>query len=160
MTYDHAAALDLLTRLAQALRLWAITLVGWLAEATGLREMRLLWRGELRQLRRETRELLCLRVRLSVAMGACVVRRRERTPRWRRDLAACGRRRMQRVVLGRLRVRTLAQCRAVLGDVERHVARACARLAAGYRIAWTYARPAGDATPMVVGVAPSIADSS
>lgn len=161
MTHDHAALLDLLTRLAQALRLWTITLVGWLAEATGLRGVRVAWRSELRALRRETRELSCLRVGLAVAMGVCVGRWRGRPPRWRRDVTWGGRRRLQRFVLGRIRLRTLDDLRAVLDDVETHVARACARFATGFdgRV-YVHARAMSDAAPMAAGVAPRIADSS
>lgn len=161
MTHDHAATLDLLTRLAQALRLWAITLVGWLAAATGSRDLRLLWREELRALRRETRELLCLRVGLAVSMGRCVVRRRRKLALWRGDLVFGGRRRQQRFVLGRLRLRTLDELRAVLDDVDAAVARACARFVAGFgRLMYRHARAGSDAAPVSAPVAPRFADSS
>lgn len=112
----------------QSLRLLAVQLLAWWAEATGDRGARLHLQRELRLLRRHTRLVLCLGV-------AARMRFPERARETPRPFGSPGRYRyrhyrvrLARVLTRGLRLRTLDDMRAALDAYDATVARLLARV--------------------------------
>lgn len=114
------------TAYARSLRLWVLELVAWMATVTQWRGLRLKVREDLRHLRSEIRFLLATRVAIDMRAGRL-------KPRWRGysrnnpafDRALPRRRFLRHAVRG-VRLRSFADVRRVLDNLDAHVAR-CAR---------------------------------
>ena len=118
---------------AQSLRLWLLEIAVWLVEAIGFREGRKALNKHRLEARRELRELIflmmCQRMRF---------RKTERRKRWLRPPStpagfryAHRRLDMMRLYTRGVALRTFAQMRKALDDLERIVARAIARVPKG-----------------------------
>jgi hypothetical protein len=118
---------------AQSLRLWLMEVVAWMVEAIGFREGRKALHDMRIEARSELRELIflmmCQRMRF---------RKTEKSRRWMRPPSAprgfrYAHRRldMVRLYTRGIALRTFAQMRRVLDDLERIVARAIARVPKG-----------------------------
>lgn len=112
----------------QSLRLWVMRLVAWLAAVSGSREMRLMAREDLRQVRSELRFLLVTRVALDLEAGAFAPPM-HRNSRNRPDIhQALSRRRFMRHALRGIVIRTLHDARRMLDRIGTYVARVAKNL--------------------------------
>lgn len=121
-----AALFQAWTTHLRSLRLWVMELVVWMAAVTHRREMRLLAREDLRHLRREIRWLIVTRLAVAVRQGLIVPKQQRSRAGLRDEDRFLSRRRFMRFAMRRVRLRTLGQCRRVLGRLEA-VALRCAR---------------------------------
>lgn len=119
------------TTCLQALRLWMMQLVVWLAAVSGSREMRLMAQEDLRQLRREVRLLLVTRMAIALQAGTFA------PPQYRKiritpaiDLSL-SHRRFNRCALRGIRLRTFADAKRVLDNIDAYVARVARNLRNG-----------------------------
>jgi hypothetical protein len=133
-----------LTAAARALRLWVVELVAWWVMTFGDRQARIALQHDVIEARRETRELVFMAM---VARMTFQKRKRGwmRPPSARRGFRYAFRSlRVQRIYTRGLRLKTLKDIRRVLGDLDRIVARAIARV------------PKHVATGRLVAVAPPV----
>ena len=135
----------------QSLRLWVMQLVAWLAAVTGDREMRILARNNLRQVRKEVRFLLTARLGIECREGRIKpkpIRFGGKNPEIDRHIS---RRRFVRFTLRGVCLRTLSDCKHVLDHVEACIARCAFRLVSG--VAERPLRRSGGAHVAVTGIA-------
>ena len=126
MTAAPPTLLERWTDCALSLRLWVMSFVAWAAAALQRRDLRVLVREDLRDLRREIRFLIVTRLAIAVQAGALDPVKR-RFGRNNPDIdRAFSRRRFMRYALRGVRLETLTQCRRVLDQLET-VALRCAR---------------------------------
>ena len=141
----------------QSLRLWVMQLVAWLATATGSRDMRLMARRDLRELRKEIRFLFTARFGIDYREGRLKpkpIRFGGKNPDIDRRIP---RRRFVRFSLRGVCLETLADCKRVLDHVEAWIARCARQLVQG--VAERPLRRSGDAPVAVTGVAGERADA-
>ena len=115
----------------QSLRLWVMQLVAWLATATGSRDMRLMARRDLRELRKEIRFLFTARFGIDYREGRLKpkpIRFGGKNPDIDRRIP---RRRFVRFSLRGVCLETLADCKRVLDHVEACIARCARKLVRG-----------------------------
>ena len=135
----------------QSLRLWVMQLVAWLATVTGDREMRLMARRDVRELRREFRFLLTARLGIECREGRIrpkPIRFGGKNPEIDRHIS---KRRFVRFSLRGVCLRTLADCKRVLDHVEACIARCARKLVNG--VAERALRRSGAAPAAVSSVA-------
>ena len=115
----------------QSLRLWVMQLVAWLAAVSQDRDMRLMARSDLRELRKEIRFLLAARLGIECRAGRlrpAPIRFGGRNPDIDRHIS---KRRFMRFTLRGVRLRTLKACKRVLDHVEACIARCARKLVRG-----------------------------
>jgi hypothetical protein len=119
-----------LTAWAQSMKLWLMEVVAWMVEAIGFREGRIALNKHRVETRRELRELIflmmCARMRF---------RKADRRQRWMRPPSAprgvryrCRRIDMVRLYTRGIALKSFAEMRRALDDLDRIVARAIARV--------------------------------
>jgi len=141
----------------QSLRLWVMQLVAWLATATGSRDMRLMARRDLRELRKEIRFLFTARFGIDYREGRLrpkPIRFGGKNPDIDRRIP---RRRFVRFSLRGVCLETLADCKRVLDHVETWIARCERQLVQG--VAERALRRSDDAPVAVTGFVGARADA-
>ncbi len=117
------------TDYAQSLRLWVVEFMIWLAAVTQWRDLRLLVRSDLRFLRREVRDVLV--ARMAVVCHKDRPHHGRGKAHWQESSST--RRRFRRYVLRGVVLRTFADAKRVLDELEIHVASCIANFRAGMK---------------------------
>jgi hypothetical protein len=108
---------------ARSLRLWALSFIAWLAEITDCRELRVFVRQELRTLRHDVRAVLVTHLAIEVDQQRVLPKAHKRPRRAHVREYTINLRRFYRFVLRGIRLRSFADARRALDNLEAFVAR-------------------------------------
>jgi hypothetical protein len=136
---------------ARSLRLWVLSFIAWLAEITQCRDLRLFMRQELRDLRHDARAVLVMHLAIEVDQQRVVPKAHTRPRRAHVREYTLSLRRFYRFVLRGIRLRSFADARRVLDNLEAYVARCAANYLEGMARRRARSRPSasGTAGPVV-----------
>jgi hypothetical protein len=139
------------TDYARSLRLWVMSFIAWLAGITDCRELRLHVRQELRALRHDVRAVLVMHLAIEVDQQRVAPQahrgpRRAHVREYKLSL-----RRFYRFVLRGIRLRSFADARRVLDNLDAYVARCAENYLEGMARRRAKSRPSasGTAGPIV-----------
>jgi hypothetical protein len=136
---------------ARSLRFWVLSFIAWLAEITQCRELRLYVRQELRDLRHDVRAVLVAHLAIEVDQQRVVPKPHTRPRRAHVRECTINLRRFYRFALRGIRLRSFADARRVLDNLEAYVARCAVNYLEGMarRRARSRASANGTAGPIV-----------